>query len=52
MRESGAPATYTVDQLMQDWLATLKDKSEKTQKNAKSDAQHIIDSSARSSRKT
>jgi integrase len=40
------PATYTVEQLMQDWLATLKDKSEKTQKNAKSDAQNIIKSLA------
>ena len=37
------PATYTVEQLMQDWLATLSDLSAKTQKNAKADAQHTID---------
>lgn len=37
------PATYTVGQLMHDWLATLADKSTKTQKNAQADAQHTID---------
>jgi hypothetical protein len=38
------PATYTVDQVMLDWLAALTDKSAKTQKNAKADAQHTINS--------
>lgn len=36
------PATYTVEQLMLEWLVTLNGKSEKTQKNARAEAQHTI----------
>ena len=36
------PATYTVEQLMLEWLVSLNGKSEKTQKNARAEAQHTI----------